>query len=296
MSADTWDEIRTAYHVARLGTVSGAAEALGVHHATVIRHVDALEARLGTKLFQRHARGYTPTEAGQDLLAVAAVTDDQFAQLFSRIKGRGEGVAGDIVVTSLPVLSPLVSPMLVAFMDAHPDIRVHFLSDERLYRLEYGEAHVAIRAGARPEEPDNIVQPFLDLELALYATRDYADRHGPLTEGAWEGHRFVTIAGEGARAPFYRWLAANVPDRLIGYRASRDRTVQDAVAAGAGIGFTTVHEGEANPALVQMAPPRPDWTVPVWLVTHVDLHRTAKVQSVVRFLKAQAAEKAPGQE
>ena len=43
---DNWDEIRTAFQVARLGTVSGAAEALGVHHATVIRHIDALEARL----------------------------------------------------------------------------------------------------------------------------------------------------------------------------------------------------------------------------------------------------------
>ena len=62
---DNWDEIRTAYHVARAGTVSGAAADLGVHHATVIRHIDALEARLNVKLFQRHARGYTATEAGQ---------------------------------------------------------------------------------------------------------------------------------------------------------------------------------------------------------------------------------------
>ena len=54
---DNWDEIRTAYQVARLGTVSGAAEVLGVHHATVIRHIDALEQALGAKLFQRHARG-----------------------------------------------------------------------------------------------------------------------------------------------------------------------------------------------------------------------------------------------
>ena len=45
MSIEAWDEIRTAYHVARAGTVSGAAAELGVHHATVIRHIDALEAR-----------------------------------------------------------------------------------------------------------------------------------------------------------------------------------------------------------------------------------------------------------
>ena len=49
---DNWDEIRTAFQVARLGTVSGAADVLGVHHATVIRHIDALEGRLGVKLFQ----------------------------------------------------------------------------------------------------------------------------------------------------------------------------------------------------------------------------------------------------
>ena len=54
---DNWDEVKTALHVARVGTVSGAAEVLGVHHATVIRHIDALEERLGVKLFQRHPRG-----------------------------------------------------------------------------------------------------------------------------------------------------------------------------------------------------------------------------------------------
>ena len=109
MSISTWDEIRTAYHVARMGTVSGAADALGVHHATVIRHIDALEQRLGVKLFQRHARGYTSTEAGQDLLQVAQATDDQFTQLVGRLKGRGDSVTGDLVVTSISSFSPLFS-------------------------------------------------------------------------------------------------------------------------------------------------------------------------------------------
>src|SRR6056297_3659388 len=110
MSISTWDEIRTAYHVARLGTVSGAAEALGVHHATVIRHVDALESRLGVKLFQRHARGYTATEAGEDLLRVAQATEDQFAQLAGRLRGKGADVSGELVLTSLPGLAPVLAP------------------------------------------------------------------------------------------------------------------------------------------------------------------------------------------
>jgi DNA-binding transcriptional LysR family regulator len=69
-------EIRTAYQVARLGTISAAADDLGIHRATVIRHNDALESALGAKLFQRHSRGYTATEVGEDLLRVAQATED----------------------------------------------------------------------------------------------------------------------------------------------------------------------------------------------------------------------------
>ena len=54
---DRWDELRTAYAVARLGTVSAAATQLNIHRATVVRHIDALEEALGGRLFQRHGRG-----------------------------------------------------------------------------------------------------------------------------------------------------------------------------------------------------------------------------------------------
>ena len=136
MAFNDWDEVRTAFQVARKGTVSGAAQVLGVHHATVIRHIDSLEEKLGAKLFQRHARGYTPTEAGADLLNVAQSTDDQLNQLASRIRGRGDQVTGDLVITSLAVLAPLVSPALAAFQDEHPEVTNKFLTDERLFRLE----------------------------------------------------------------------------------------------------------------------------------------------------------------
>ena len=166
---DNWDEIRTAYEVARAGTVSGAADMLGVHHATVIRHIDALEQRLGVKLFQRHARGYTATEAGQDLMQVATATDDQFTQLAGRIRGQGEGVSGDLVVTSLAMLSPMLTPSLARFRAANPEVTVRYLTGDRLFRLEYGEAHVAIRAGKAPDQPDNVVQAFCTQQMHLVA-------------------------------------------------------------------------------------------------------------------------------
>jgi DNA-binding transcriptional LysR family regulator len=283
---DNWDEIRTAFQVARQGTVSGAAEQLGVHHATVIRHIDALEQRLGVKLFQRHARGYTATEAGQDLLQVAQATDDQFTQLAGRIKGQGEGVSGDLVVTSLALASPILTPILVGFQTEHPDVRVRYRTGERVFRLEYGEAHVAIRAGKMPDEPDNVVQPFMYHQMALVASQAYIARQGmPKDEADLKNHFFVTQDDDNSRAPYTRWLREVVTEDRFTFRATDDRNLQDAVIAGAGIGFVMSHALHTHPELVEVVARRDIWSVPLWIVTHVDLHRTTKVQSFLRYLK-----------
>lgn len=286
---DNWDEVRTAYQVARLGTVSGAAEVLGVHHATVIRHIDAIEARLGVKLFQRHARGYTPTEAGQDLLRVGQATDDQLNQLAARLRGQGDAVTGELVVTSLASFAPLIAPALADFQREHEGVIVRYLTGDRLFRLEYGEAHVALRAGQAPDQPDNVVQPFLRLHVALYASRDYVARYGlPQGEGDFAGHRFGGADDAASRAPFNKWLRDTVPARQIVFRGMDTQTLEAAVRAGAGIGFLPLHEGEADDNLMRVMDTRDEWSAPLWLVTHVDLHRTTKVQTFLAFLKARA--------
>ncbi|UOA28430.1 LysR family transcriptional regulator [Pseudosulfitobacter sp. DSM 107133] len=283
---DNWDEIKTAYQVARMGTVSGAAEVLGVHHATVIRHIDALETRLGVKLFQRHARGYTATEAGDDLFRVAKATDDQFSQLAGRIKGRGADVSGDLVITSLTSLVPRMVPILADFQRENPDVIIRYLTGARLFRLEYGEAHVAIRAGSPPSQPDNVVQSLSHQRMGLYASRRYVDTHGlPKDWDACSGHRFVGTNNDQSRAPFNRWLREKVPDIVFGFRSDEDRAIEQAIINGAGIGFATVLEARANPDLVEVFPQEEGWSAPLWLVTHVDLHRTTKVQSFLTFIK-----------
>lgn len=286
---DNWDEIRTAYQVARMGTVSGAADVLGVHHATVIRHIDALEGRLGVKLFQRHARGYTPTEAGDDLFRVAQTTDDQFSQLSGRLKGQGTGVSGELVVTSLSNISTRLVPVLTAFQMQHPDLVVRYLTGARLFRLEYGEAHVAIRAGAAPEQPDNVVRPFVPEVFGLFAARRYVDKYGlPKDEEALKAHRFVSFDDIESRAPFMRWLTSRVEPSNFVFRITDETSMLQALFAGAGIGFAPVSVARGRDDLIEVMEPLEDWAVPQWIVTHVDLHRTAKVQSFLTFLREEA--------
>lgn len=291
MGFDNWDEIRTAFQVARVGTVSGAAEVLGVHHATVIRHIDALEGRLSAKLFQRHPRGYTPTEAGRYLLAVGQATEDQFAQLSARIAGAGEEVSGELIITSLPMLSTIVTPAMQKLALEHPGLLLRYITDLRVFRLEYGEAHVAIRAGARPTEPDNVVQPFIERNTAMFASVSYIERHGrPETEADLPQHRFVGAENLETRAPWFRWLMERVPMDRFAFRTNELETQVEAIVGGLGIGFMPVMEGRQRDDMVEVMGPIPEWGTQLWLVTHVDLHRTPKVQAALTVLKAAAAD------
>ncbi|MEP5760181.1 MAG: LysR family transcriptional regulator [Litoreibacter sp.] len=289
MEIDNWDEIRTAFQVARLRTVSGAAEVLGVHHATVIRHIDSLEGKLGAKLFQRHARGYTPTEAGEDLLQVASATQDQLTQLAGRIHGRGASVSGELIITCLPQMSLLMAKTLTKYQADHPEVRAELIVDTRPLKLEYGEAHVALRGGAPGDDLDNIVSELGPLGMGLFVHKDYIYRHGPL-EGIEDipNHRFAAVSNLNRSVPFMQFIADNVPPENIVYKCSDTTTVQDAVLAGAAIGFLPLYIGHADPNMKEAIAPDPEWFVKFWCVTHVDLHRTAKVHSFVTFLKEEA--------
>ncbi len=279
MSLAPWDELRTALQVARAGTVSGAAQALGVHHATVIRHIDALEDRLGVKLFQRHAKGYTPTEAGTALANVARDTEHSFDALATRLQGLQGAITGDLIVTSVPELCPFLMSVLLTLARQNPGLAPCLRTDSRVLQLEYGEAHVALRAGARPEEPDNIVQPLGALPMGLYAADSYIAQHGqPKGLDDLSGHAFVS--DESGRAPFEKWLRS--AGHKIAFR-SNDRLARImAVQAGQGLGFLSPSSVDG---LVQVIPPQPDWAAPIWLVTHMDLHRAAKVQAATAAIK-----------
>ena len=85
-----------------------------------------------------------------------------------------------------------------------------------------------------------------------------------------------------------RWIGDQVPEENVVYKCSDTNTVQDAVMAGAGIGFLPAYMGHEHPDMVEVMEADPAWFATFWCVTHVDLHRTAKVHSFVTFLKEQA--------
>ncbi len=282
---DDWNEIRTAAAVARLGTISAAAEVLGVHRATVTRHIDALETALGAKLFQRHARGFTPTELGNELRRIADGTDAQFGELRRMARGAEDSLSGDATVTSVDVLVPFVLPILRTVQRRHPGLKLQMVTSDKVLKLEYGEADMAFRVGPKPTDPDNVVLHVGELEMGLYAAASFSEEHGkPEGPDSFRNHRFVGPDAAAPRTPWGAWLTAEIAEEAITLRSSTVWTLWQAVRAGLGIGFHPVSTA-ADHGLQAVVPHRPEWAESIWAVTHVDLHRTAKVQALVQAVR-----------
>lgn len=283
-----WSEFRTALHVAQLGTVSAAAAALGYHRATVNRQIDALEAELGAKIFLRHSQGYSLTEVGEEVLRVAQTTQSLMEGLAGHVQARHAEVDGEIRIT---LLAPFVGLMLApidAFKTLHPKCLVSIDTTEDLVRLEYGDAHVAIRAGGKPDHPDYITQSLGQVPLHLYAHESYRARFGlPKHGDDLTGHRFVAPHAEDRRLPFWPWIERNVRPEMI-VMSSRDIWLNvEGISRGVGMGFLGDHEAASRKQLHPVHLTDEVWSVELWLTTHVDLHWTEKVQAMLTCIKAE---------
>jgi len=280
-----WIELHAASEVARLGTLSDAARSLGVHRATVARHVEALEARLGAKLFHRHARGYSATELGHEVLRIASATTEQMKQLETKARGLSGDLSGDFVIASIDAVTPRILPVVRRFAATYPRIRTRFIASQSLLKLEYGEAHIAVRLGPKPTDPDNVVKAFGELLIGLYASEAYCTEMGrPKSPQEFAKHRFVALEGHAARASFMPWVQRNIPDQSIAFSTHNAQVMGQAIRDGVGIGFLPQIDAKNIPQLTEVMAPREEWSAPVWICTHVDLNRSAKVQAFLEFL------------
>tara|TARA_R110000751_G_scaffold146094_1_gene249654 strand:+ start:38270 stop:39145 length:876 start_codon:yes stop_codon:yes gene_type:complete len=284
---DKWTELHTAYEVAKRGTVSAAAEALGLHRATVNRHIDVLEEEIGARIFIRHARGYALTETGQDVLRVAQKTEELINDLAGRVQGGKTKIAGQIKLTILAPFASLLMGAIADFRLHNPQCLVEVDVGEDLARLEYGEAHIALRAGAKPDHPDYVVRSFGDVSFNLYANESYVARHGlPADPGDMTGHTFVLPDFPKERLPFGAWIQSHIQPDMVALSARDIWITREAILAGVGMGFMGDHEARIFENLYAVLPSNIDWSVKAWLVTHVDLHRTEKVQAMLRCIKS----------
>ena len=277
-----WNDLRLVLGVARAGGLSGAAKALGLDHSTVFRRLLALEGKLGQPLFERLPQGrYAPTQAGQRVAAAAERMEDEALGAARDVAGRDGTLTGRLRVTASETLAYRVLPRhIAAFRRAHPGVLVEMSVDHRVLNLSRREADVALRP-VRPREGDLWGRKLADLAWGIYGATDEVAQAGTLASAAGLAGRAMIGWEESASGYLAAdWLTESAPGATVVYRTNS--LIHQMVSARAGIGLAVLpcYLGDGAPGLTRALPGViPDLRSELWMVTHTDLRRTARVRA-----------------
>jgi len=269
-----WEDLRFFLALARHRTLSAAARALKVNHATVSRRLARLEATLAVPLFDRRPDGYGLTADGQAVLAEAAAMEEAALAALKRLDRR-DGLSGLVrLTTTRGFADSFLANRLAPLLAAHPGIDIEIVTDSRLLSLARREADIALRFGS-PRDSALKGKRVAMIGCGFFAAPLWRDR---LAAGA--APVLVTFDGDSAFIPEAAWLA----DTFGGYRAalrSNSWQVQAAAARdGFGIAFLPNYLAVATPGLVAVdlgatLPPRE-----LWMLIRPDLAAVPRVRAV----------------
>lgn len=234
--------------------------------------IRTLEASAGTPLTQRTGRGVRLTEAG-DLLAGYAGRILELWREAGEEMATLQGVfAGTLRVGAVTTAEYLVPPLLIAFANDNPKVKVKLQVGNRdaiVHKLAGQEIDLAIM-GRPPPELKTAATAFARHPMAFIA----APRHALMKSKSLDlstlanAHLLVRERGSGTRATVERLFKdAGTPLR-IGSELSSNEAIKQMCAAGFGVAFLSLHTCvlELNAGLVKLLPLRDNPVERDWYV------------------------------
>ena len=278
-----WNVVRDFLAVARTGSLSRAGQALGVNASTVGRRIEALEAGLGVRLFQRAQTGYALTDEGQDLVGRAERIEEA-AIAFERRAEAGERVEGRVqLATAENLANALIIPALGGFRERHPNMTLEIVTDIRSVNLHRREADIALRL-VRPVQGNVTIQRLGVQRYGLYGSLDHLARRAPHRGARFDADRLIAWSEDYADLPAARWIERVLEGRAPALVTSSLQGQVVAARAGLGLALLPCFLGDAEPSLRRIACDADAIEQDVWLATHSDLVGSARVQAVTGFL------------
>jgi DNA-binding transcriptional LysR family regulator len=280
--------------VGRQGSPGAAARELGVNPTTVQRRLDALEARLGARLFDRSRRGYQPTEAGALVLEQAQRMAEQADEIERRVLGRDRELVGPLrVTTAFVVMEHLLPQPLADFARRYPGIEVEVVENAFLVDLSRRpaesaggtrqEADVALRLSAQ------VAEHLVGRQLGPAPCRVFARRGAPglpqtvqplqtlLRDAPW-----IAFERDATHRVYDRWMRQHLAQAQVRVRVDIFNAVAAMLRTGIGVGILPSFMQPSHPDLVPVSDPIPELSVPVWMLTHPDLRQTARVRAFMQ--------------
>lgn len=286
-AAFDWNQARAFLATAETGSLSAAARQLGQTQPTLGRQIAALEDRLGVQLFDRVGRGLVLTQAGRELMVHVRTMEEAATRFSLAATGRSEEIAGEVSVTASDMMATYtLPPILAALARTAPEIRIRLIASNDLQDLTRREADIALRH-VRPTQGDLTARLVAEGTARMYATPGYLDRIG----------RPASLA-DLARASFIAMGPAEDYARQLGLRGIPVAPAQVThstdsglaywalVREGLGIGVMADDIAARTPGIEAILPDLAVVQVPVWLVTHRELHSSRRIRLVYDTLAA----------
>jgi len=121
-------QIRAIIAVCEEGSFTAAAARENATQSGISQHVATVERLLGVKLFERSARGVTPTPAGQRYYKHCIEAVGQIAKANAEVRAFAARVSGDLRIGLIPTLTrAALAPALEKFVARYPDVRLHIV-------------------------------------------------------------------------------------------------------------------------------------------------------------------------
>ncbi|MCC2657966.1 MAG: putative HTH-type transcriptional regulator [Panacagrimonas sp.] len=282
-----WDDLRYVLAISRTAGLSPAARQLGVNPSSVYRRLEALEKELEVRLFERLRSGYRLTESGEALAEAAARMETEALSVERHVKGTDVRLQGHLRVSTSEALAMYLLPShLAEFRAMYPEVSLDVSATNQLVDLTRRDADVAIRATAIP--PDHLVGRSVGkVGVAAYASKAYLDAQGrgrPVIEYDWIGYD-----GQLSHIRQARWTNQHIPPERQKLRFDSIAAVVTSVAHGVGCGSMPCFAGDLDPRLERLPGTLLETDVQIWLLTHPDLRRSARVRACLQFFGTRLA-------
>lgn len=288
-----WDDLRSFLAIARHGTLSAAARALGVRQSTMGRRLAALEARAGARLLVRTPRGFVLTAAGEAVRGEVERMEQAAFAVERTVSGRDIRLEGVVRLTTVEGFAEVaLMPVLAALARDYPGIVVELIGADRTLSLAAGEADLAIRM-ARPRGQSILARRVGSVRFGLYASAGYLAAHGvpDFKAGGGAGHRLILTRDETGMYPEIDRLVALAPQAVPALRA--DNRASHIAAARAGLGIAVLaHHTARGTGLVRLASPDLGGRE-IWLAQHRDTRETPRIRAVAEAIAAALRAAAP---
>jgi DNA-binding transcriptional LysR family regulator len=276
-----WDDLRFVLALGRSGTLAGAAQSLEVHYTSVARRVEQFEDSLGTRLFDHHPRKQVLTPAGEELMRVAERMENEVFAVDRELLGKDARLSGPLRIATLDTIAMAHCKDLAEFAELHPDVELEVTAGYSLHNLSKREADVAVRATKKP--PEHLVgRNVATLRFAPFAMPELIEKVGagvPMEAWPW-----VRWADQGDRPMWRSWLDQVAAGRSSVITVDNGAVLTQMVESGSCAGFLPGATAALNPALGRIGPWRPEFDVPLWILTHPDLRHTARIRAFMNFM------------